>query len=302
MKRIFLYLLFITLLIQPVMADDITEDFLDIAANYCIQGNYDEAINYVNKAIAHEPNNPDLVTIKNGIYRIKSVDAKSYLTSKNPTIKTAEEYRKHGNKSAEFNTLSKGADEKNPWATYYLAEYYRQDKQYNTALNYYDKTLELKEGFAQCYLGITLTLMEMKNYEAALNAIAYYLDKCPKADLGYALRAEINLNLKNYVDAQADIITALSISDDIEYKLLEGKILYYRGDYKSAKDTLISLTSCIKTAELYKYLGLCDYKLQDYNNALLNLNTSIILSDEDNEVKNKYNEIKSKLTNGNQNG
>ena len=270
MKRIFLYLLFITLLIQPVMADDITEDFLDIAANYCIQGNYDEAINYVNKAIAHEPNNPDLVTIKNGIYRIKSADAKSYLTSKNPAIKTAEECRKSGDKNSEFNTLLKGANEKNPWATYYLAEYYRQDKQYNTALNYYDKTLELKEGFAQCYLGITLTL--------------------------------INLNLKNYVDAQADVITALSISDDIEYKLLEGKILYYRGDYKSAKDTLISLTSCIKTAELYKYLGLCDYKLQDYNNALLNLNTSIILSDEDNEVKNKYNEVKSKLTNGNQNG
>ena len=94
----------------------------------------------------------------------------------------------------------------------------------------------------------------------------------------------------------------MSISDDIEYKLLEAEILYYRGDYKNAKEKLTQLSSSIKTAEIYKYLGLCDYALKDYNNALLNLNTSIILSDDDIEVKNKYNEVKSKITNGNING
>lgn len=299
MKKILLTGLFFTLLFTTAIADEITEDFLDIAASYCIQGNYTEAVNYIDKAIAHEPNNLNLQAIKNGIFRIQDPNSKSYLTINNPQVKTAEDFKHAGSKNGEFEALTSGANAKNPWATYYLAEYYRTNKQYNTALNYYDKTLELKAGFAQCYLGITLTLMEMHNYEAALNAIAYYLDKCPKSDLGYALRAEINLHLRNYVDAEADIITALSISDDIEYKLLEGEILYHRGSYKAAKEKLSALTGSLKTAELYKYLGLCDYALKDYNNALLNLNNSIILSDDDIEVKNKYNEVKNKLTNGN---
>lgn len=302
MKRILFISLLIIAVCMPVRADDITEDFLDIAADYCIQGNYAEAVNYLDKAIAHEPDNPDLKAIKEGLYRIQNPNAKSYLTLHNPEVKTAQDYKRSGNKTKETEALTAGVNANNPWATYYMAEYYRSVKQYNTALNYYDKTLELKAGFAQCYLGITLTLMEMRNYEAALNAVRYYLDRCPKSDLGYALRAEMNMKLHNYVDAQADIITAMSISDDIEYKLLEAEILYYRGDYKNAKEKLTQLSSSIKTAEIYKYLGLCDYALKDYNNALLNLNTSIILSDDDIEVKNKYNEVKSKITNGNING
>ena len=66
-------------------------------------------------------------------------------------------------------------------------------------------------------------------------------------------------------------------------------------------EKLEKLTPYIKTAELYKYIGLSYYQLKDYNNALLNLNNSIILSDDDIEVKNKYNEVKDKLTNGTQN-
>ena len=298
MKKILLTTLLLATFSMPVLADDITEDFLDIAANYAIQGNYTECLNYIDKAIAHEPNNPDLQEIKNGIIRIQKPNSKSYLTSTNLQIKTAEDFRKQGNKQKEFETLMSGANAQNPWAMYYLAEYYRANKQYNTALDYYDKTLEMKTGFAQCYLGITLTLIEMKNYEAAYNALTYYLEKCPKSDLGYALRAEINLNLKNLVDAQADIITALSISEEIEYKLVEGKILYARGNYQAAKDILEALTTSVKTAEIYKYIGLCYYALQDYNNALLNLNNAIILFEDDKEVNTKYNEVKSKLTSG----
>lgn len=298
MKKILTASLFIMALFMPVRADDITDDFLDIAANYYIQGNYTDAVTYIEKAIAHEPLNTDLKEIKKGILRIQDNNAKSYLNLYDARLQTANEFKKNGNKQKEFETLSLGANTKNPWAAYYLAEYYRADKQYNKALDYYDKTLEMKNGFTQCYLGITLTLMEMKNYDAALNAIAYYLDKCPKSDFGYALRAEINMNLKNYVDAEADIITALSISDDIEYKLLEAKILYNRGNYKLAKEKFETLSVSVKTAEIYKYTGLCDYALKDYNNALLNLNNAIILSYDDKEITAMYNEVKSKLTGG----
>ena len=298
MRKILIISLFMTALFMPVGADDITDDFLDIAANYYIQGLETEAINYIDKAIAHEPSDENLKEIKKCILRIRDNNAQSYLNSSNTSLKTANEFKKSGNKQKEFETLTTGALARDPWAVYYLAEYYRTNKQYNNALDYYDKALDIRTGFAQCYLGITLTLMEMKNYEAALNAIAYYLDKCPKSDFGYALRAEINMNLKNYVDAEADIITALSISDDIEYKLLEAKILYNRGNYKPAKEKFEALSVSAKTAEIYKYTGLCDYALKDYNNALLNLNNAIILSDDDTEITALYNEVKSKFTGG----
>ena len=298
MKRLLFTFLLLISASLPVIADDVTEDFLDIAANYCIQGNYTEAVNYLDKAIAHEPDNQDLREIKNGLLRIQNQSAKSYLTSHNPQVATADSYRKKGDKQQEKSSLIAGANAGNPWAMYYLAEYYHANKQFNTALDYYDKVLDTKAGFAQCYLGITLTLLEMQNYDAALNALNYYMEKCPQEDLGYALRAEIHLNLKEYVNAEADIITALSINENTDYKLLEAKILYARGNYKSAKDKLLTLTDSVKTAEIYKYLGLCDYALKDYSSALLNLNNAIILSEDDKEALAKYNEVKSKLING----
>ena len=298
MKRLLFTFLLLISTSLPVIADDVTEDFLDIAANYCIQGNYTEAINYLDKAIAHEPDNQDLREIKNGLLRIQNPSAKSYLTSNNPQVATADSYHQKGDKQQEESSLIAGANVGNPWAMYYLAEYYRANKQFNTALDYYDKVLETKAGFAQCYLGIALTLIEMQNYEAALNALHYYMEKCPQEDFGYALRAEIYLNLKEYVNAEADIITALSINENTDYKLLEAKILYTRGNYKSAKDKLLTLSKSVKTAEIYKYLGLCDYALHNYNSALLNLNNAIILSEDDKEALAKYNEVKNKLTNG----
>ena len=39
-------------------------------------------------------------------------------------------------------------------------------------------------------------------------------------------------------------------------------------------------------------MGLCDYALKDYTNALTNIDRAIILSDDDEYLENKYNEIK----------
>ncbi len=55
MKKLLLLLLIFSGL--TVSASEITEDYLDIASNYCVYGNYNEALNYLNKILELEPQN-----------------------------------------------------------------------------------------------------------------------------------------------------------------------------------------------------------------------------------------------------
>ena len=117
----------------------------------------------------------------------------------------------------------------------------------------------------------------------------------PKSDAAYALRANAYLNLNNYSSALNDINSALRINDDIGYRLIEAKIIFKQGNYILAKEKLEKLSKDIKTSEIYRLMGYCDYETGNYTGALLNLDKAIILSDEDKTLNSKYNEIKEKL-------
>ena len=50
-----------------------------------------------------------------------------------------------------------------------------------------------------------------------------------------------------------------------------------------------------KMGNIYKFLGFSYYATGDLNNALLNLDKAILLSNDDKELQSKYNEIKAKV-------
>ena len=60
------------------------------------------------------------------------------------------------------------------------------------------------------------------------------------------------------------------------------------------------MLSDIQTSKIYQYMGLCDIAKQDYMSALMNIDKAIILSDDDEYLENKYNEIKEILENNNE--
>ena len=101
--------------------------------------------------------------------------------------------------------------------------------------------------------------------------------------------------MDNNDDALSDILTAIALENSVDNRFLEGKILYNMKRYQQAKDKLEKLTSDIQTAEIYKYIGLCYDGLGNYNEALNNLDKSILLFDDDKTVNSKYNEIKAKI-------
>lgn len=292
MKKLILTRLFFALLCPFTFANEMTEDYFDIATNYCIDGNYSEALNYLDKILLVEPENKTVADLKNGLRQIIQGKNTSFILPKSNAVKQAVNYKKSGNKQGELTALTAANDY---WAYYFLAQYYRQNKDYNQAINYFIKSVNAKPSFNQCYLEIAVCYFELGNFQQAVTYLNQYLKINPQDDFAYALKARCEANLDNNDDALSDILTAIALENSVDNRFLEGKILYNMKRYQQAKDKLEKLTSDIQTAEIYKYIGLCYYGLGNYNEALNNLDKSILLFDDDKTVNSKYNEIKAKI-------
>ena len=292
MKKLILTGLFFALLCPFTFANEMTEDYFDIATNYWIDGNYSEALNYLDKILLVEPENKTVADLKNGLRQIIQGKNTSFILPKSNAVKQAVNYKKSGNKQGELTALTAANDY---WAYYFLAQYYRQNKDYNQAINYFVKSVNAKPSFNQCYLEIAVCYFELGNFQQAVTYLNQYLKINPQDDFAYALKARCEANLDNNDDALSDILTAIALENSVDNRFLEGKILYNMKRYQQAKDKLEKLTSDIQTAEIYKYIGLCYDGLGNYNEALNNLDKSILLFDDDKTVNSKYNEIKAKI-------
>ena len=292
MKKLILTGLFFALLCPFAFANEMTEDYFDIATNYCIEGNYTEAIKYLDNILSVEPNNVTVQDLKNGLQQIIEGKNTSFILPKSNAVKQAVNYKKAGNKAGELTALTDGKDY---WAYYFLGQFHRQNKNYTQAISFFVKSVNEKPNFNQCYLEIAICYFELGNFQQAVTYLNQYLKLNQQDDFAYALRARCEANLNNNDDALSDILTAIALENSIDNRFLEGKILYNMKRYQQAKDKLEKLTPEIQTAEIYKYIGLCYDGLENYNEALNNLDKSILLFDDDKTVNSKYNEIKAKI-------
>lgn len=298
MKKLLLGGLISALLVMPAFANEITEDYLDIAKNYSVMGNYSGAIIYVDKALSIEPDNKDFRDIRSMLIRLQNVNRKSYITSSNSKLNAAIDAKKNGNKQGMLDALNQAAIGGNFWVYSFLGDYYRENGMYNQAVEAYSRAFEAQPGFSQALLSIALCYLDAGNYDAVIPPITRFLYYNQQEDFGYFVRAKAYMGMAQFNDAETEINTAIALNDDIEYQLLYGIILYNKGNFNKAKNVLETLTGDIQTSDIYKYIGLCYYCMKDYNNALLNLDKAIILSDDDKSLLLKYNEVKSAL-NGN---
>lgn len=276
-----------------VCANEVTEDYFDIASDYATYGKYSDAMIYVDKILQIEPNNVDAKDLKNTLIRVTNPNAKSYLTYNDKTIQQAQQYKKQGERNKQISTLASATNDF--WSIFLLAQYYRDNGDYNNAISYFQKATNLKPDYSQNYLGLAQCYSEMGDYKNAVNNLNKYIGYNQNSDIAYALRANANLNLNSLLEAEDDIKRALEIEENISYLLIEAKILYYKGNYDDAREKLNLLSRNIQTSEVYKYLGLCDYAQNNLTSALLNIDKAIILSDDDKELNSTYNNIKATL-------
>ena len=71
-----LIILLLGLCITPAFADDLDEDYLDISANYCVMGDYESAMLYLDKIIERNPNNKEAQDLKKGLQHVINQDKK----------------------------------------------------------------------------------------------------------------------------------------------------------------------------------------------------------------------------------
>ena len=294
MKKILCTAFIICMTFGCVFANEITEDYFDMASSFCVEGNYREAINYLDKILLIEPDNKNVQDLRNGLRQILQGKNISFVLPKSNAVAQSVKYRRSGDKKGELSALSEGTDY---WAYYFLGEYYKNDKEYSKAISYFVKSVNSKPSFNQCYLEIAICYIGLGNYSQAITYLNQYLKLNTNDDFAYALRAKCYSASGNQGDAMSDISTALEIENAVEYKLLRGEILYRQGKYFQALRELEKLTKEIQTAELYKYIGLSQAEVGDYADAIINLEKSIILSDDDSTVNRKYNELKTGIAN-----
>lgn len=289
-KLVILFLLFPCL---SVMSNEITEDYFDIASNYATYGQYKEAGEYLDKILGIEPANSDAFELKKIIFRVTNPNTKSYLSTNNKTVSSAVSFKNKGDKDKMISALS--SNQNDFWSCYLLANFYLEEKNFPDAIKFYEKSITLQPNFSQSYLGLGQSFLGNGDFQNAITNFNKYLSYNKISDLAYALRGLAYMNAGDITQAENDIKQALKIDENFSYLLIQAKILYNKGDYNTAKEKFSVLSKNIQTSEVYKYMGLCDYALGDYTNALLNLDKAIILSDEDKSLDAKYNEIKSKL-------
>ena len=298
MKKLLAILFVISIVYMPAICSEIEDDYLDIAGNYCVVGEYNSAMEYLDKILKLNPNNQRAADLKKGLTHIISGDKTSFIENVNPLIKQAMEYKKIGDEQAELKTLEQATQEKNAYlAYYYLGNFYAEKNDYKNAINAYNSSSSARTDFAPPYLSSAVILYNIGKFESALNSIDKYLSICPNDDLAYAVKSRIEFSLGHINLAKGDNEKAISLSDCPEYQFDRGKILYMEGKYTEAKELFTKLLPQIQTTKIYEYMGLCDYANEDYTKALMNFDKAILLSNDDEYLENKYNEIKQLLEN-----
>ena len=300
MKKIILSTILVLALFNycPAFSNEVEDDYFDIAANYCVVGDYNSAIEYLNKVIRINPNNQKAYDLKRGLAHVINGDKSSFVTNVNPAIKHAMEYKKIGDEQAELQALTEGTKGQNAYlAYYYLGDFYRSKNDYKHALDSYNASSSARPDFAPAYLSSAIVLYEIGKYEAALNPLDKYLVSNPNDDLAYAIKSRAEFALGMIAQSKRDNAVALTINNAPEYQFDKAKILYKQGAYQEAKDIFKSLIKNIQTSKIYEYMGLCDYALGDYFAALNDFDKAILLSNDDEYLEARYNEIKSILEN-----
>ena len=300
MKKYFLTLILmaaITLNAQfAFAANEVVEDYLDIATSYAVSGNYASAMDYLNKILSIEPSNKEVAGLKNSLMQMQSGKIVSPVVKNDAKLSQAQSAKTSGNKAVELQILTAAANNGGYWTNMFAGDFFKNAKQYSKAIPYYQKALNSTSSSSAPLLYLGICYFEMKNYTEAYPILTQFIAANQQESYAYAMRARALAEMGRYNDAETDIVTAIALEDTIEYRYLEGLILFKRGNYKKAQTTLEKIASQIQTSDVYKFLGLSYYATGDLKNALLNLDKAIILSNDDADLKAKYNEVKAKLT------
>ncbi|MBR6098430.1 tetratricopeptide repeat protein [bacterium] len=294
-KSVILLLIILAGAFTPAYAgsEEVIEDYMDMASHNALIGDYEDAVKYLDKIIRLTPQNADsTLSLKSLLYQLGTKNQKSFITGYLPELDKSMTARLAGDRITEGNILQDATKGGNFWVYHYLGEFFRENKEYSAAIECYFRAYQMEPSFTQALLAMAICYLETGQYEMVNEPIKRFIYYNQQSDVAYAIRAKAYLNMNQYSDAETEIVTAMALNNDIEYQLIHGIILYRRGHYAKAINVLNDVAKEVQTSDVFKYLGLCYLAKKEYSNAMLNLDKAILLSDDDKELNEKYNETR----------
>lgn len=196
-----------------------------------------------------------------------------------PLVNLSNVYKQLGDEKAQVCYLKK-AIKYNPndyLAYYWLGDYYKNQIRYTDAIANYKEVIKINPKFSQVYLSLAMSFFETEEFNYTILALSQYQEFYPDSDFAFFLIAKANLAMCRYDEAKTNVLKAISIKDNSEYQFELAKIDYNLGDYQTALDIFQNLLKAGDSAEIFNYVGLCNYKLKNIEVSIANLKKAIDL-------------------------
>ncbi len=159
-------------------------------------------------------------------------------------------------------------------------DFYEQEDEYNTALNYYHIAQALAPDYHRPYGFRASTLFLMNELDQALADVNRLLELSPNHSWAYGLRANIYELQGDKEDlAIADLDQAIALSPETAvYHFQKGAIFYFQEDYDQARENFSrSLELDDKDASSYAWRGDTYFYQEQYDQALSDYNQALAL-------------------------
>lgn len=197
-----------------------------------------------------------------------------------PLVNLAMLYKQIGNEKCHLYSLLKATKlNPNDYLAYYrLGDYFRSVGNYPKAIENFKEVVKINPKFSQAYLSLAICFFETEEFNYSLMAINQYREFCTDSDYIYFLMARNYLALCQYENAKVCIEKAIELSDKPEYRFELAKVNYYLENYSDAIESFQNLLqNGGESAEIFNYVGLCNYKLKNIEVAIANFNKAIDL-------------------------
>ena len=258
---------------NTAFATELTDDYFDIATNYYSSNNYEKALEYLNEIIMLEPSNIQAKTLKDKILP--------------PTV--AENLAQAESTAKLLNTVSNPenivimdipqtniVEKLNYNFDYYNTkgqEFY-QKKEYDTAIEYFFKSINLNCRNPQAYNNLAMAYWQKNNKTLAIK----YFKKANSLNRSYT-QPLVNLSIL-YCQLGDEEKQLYYLKKAIMYNCNDYWAYYLLGDYYKSKGcypkAINNLKEAIKISpkfsQAYLSIALCFFETEEFNYTLVALN------------------------------
>lgn len=265
---------------QPEQKAYTSDEYMAQGESFYFKKDYSSAITCFYKAIVIDKNNAQAYNnLAMSYWFAKNPDAAIMYFKKahsinscytQPLVNLALLYKHIGDKKNQFFYLQKAlkCNPKDYYAYYWLGDYYKTEGNNTKAVKYYKTVVRMNPKFSQVYLSIAGSFFETEQYNYAIQALNQYMDFYPNSDFALYLIARSEFELGHYEDAKMHIQKAIELVNRSEYQFELAKIVYAMKDYQTALTIFQSLPESGDLAEIYDYIGLCYFALQNNDEAI----------------------------------